>query len=81
MMAIQRFIKRTVEAEVFSPLLRASGHDPLEAKVRISWGQPEIPELQVPDMLTALEKGAISREELRAMLTKSGWELGQGEAT
>ena len=80
-MAIQRFIKRTVEAEVFSPLLRASGHDPLEAKVRISWGQPEIPELQVPDMLTALEKGAISREELRAMLTKSGWELGQGEAT
>ena len=42
-MAIQRFIKRTVEAEVFYLVLRKAQFDPLEVKVRFNWGQPEIP--------------------------------------
>ena len=74
-MSIQRFIKRAVEAEVFYPVLRAAKYDPLEAKVRLNWGQPEIPELIVADMILAFEKGVIDREELRGMLIKSGWEL------
>jgi len=74
-MAMQRFIKRAVEAEVFYPVLRAAKFDPLEAKVRLNWGQPEIPELIVADMILAFEKDVLDREELRKMLIKSGWEL------
>ena len=74
-MSIQRFLKRKVEAEVFNPILRISKISPLEAKVRLNWGQPEVPSLKVSDMLTAYEKGAIEREELRKMLIRAGWEL------
>ena len=76
-MSIQRFFKRIVEGEVFNPLLRKAEYDPVEVRVRLNWGQPEIPELEVSDMILAFEKGAISSEELRNMLIKSGWELTQ----
>jgi hypothetical protein len=32
-MAIQRFIKRIVEHEIFYPILRNAGYNPLEAHV------------------------------------------------
>jgi hypothetical protein len=74
-MAIQRFMKRIVEREVFYPILRDAGYNPLEARVRLNWGQPEVPELKVEDMLRAVELGVVRREEVRNMLIKAGWEL------
>jgi len=74
-MAMQRFIKRIVERQVFAPMLRDAGFDPVEAKVRLNWGQPEIPELNVEDILKAVEIGVINIEEARNILIKSGWEL------
>ena len=74
-MSIQRFIKRMVEAEVFNTVLRKIGYNALDSGVRLNWGQPEIPELVISDMLASYEKGAIDRDEMRNMLVKSGWEL------
>jgi len=74
-MAIQRIMKRIVEREVFYPILRDAGYDPLEARVRLNWGQPEVPELKVEDMLRAVELGVVRRDEVRNMLIKAGWEL------
>jgi len=80
-MTMQRFIKRIVEREVWAPLLRAENYVPSEVQVRLNWGQPEVPELKVEDMLLALEAGAIRRDELRNMLVKAGWELTESEET
>jgi len=46
-----------------------------EVKVRLNMWQPEVPELEISDMLAAHEKGVIGMEELRNMLVKTGWEL------
>jgi len=74
-MALQRFIKRTVEREIFAPVIQQAGLDPKEADVRLNWGVEEKPKLLVQDMLRAFELGAIRAEELRKMLIKIGWEL------
>jgi hypothetical protein len=74
-MSIQRFVKRIVEAEVFNPVLKKTGYSPIESKVRLNWGKPEFPELEVSDIILAFEKGAIDVQELRNMLVKSGWEI------
>jgi len=73
--ALQRFIKRVVERQVFTPLLEQAGFDPREARVRLHWGVPEQPELRIEDVLRAFELGVISREEARAMLAEAGWKL------
>jgi len=41
-MALQRFIKRIVEREVFTPVLEQAGFDPKEAECRLEWGLPEV---------------------------------------
>jgi len=73
--ALQRFIKRVVERQVFAPLLEQAGFDLREARVRLHWGVPERPELRIGDVLKAFELGVISREEARAMLAEAGWKL------
>jgi hypothetical protein len=73
--ALQRFIKRILEREVFALVLAKAGVDPRTAKCRLHWGQPQKLELKVEDMLKAFESGAVSADELRAMLVKAGWEL------
>jgi len=78
-MSLQRFIKRTIEREVFNPIVEQAGYKPPEAKVRLNWGQPTALELTVADMLKAYEAGAIRLDELRNMLTKAGWELTEAE--
>ena len=40
-MALQRFIKRIVEHEIFVPVLEQAGFDPKQAKCRLNWGMPE----------------------------------------
>ena len=57
-------------------MLGEAGYDARDAGVRLSWGQPEVPELRVSDMLMAYEKGAIGLEEVRGILAGAGWELG-----
>lgn len=73
--ALQRFLKRTIEHEVFAPLILQAGIDPAKANCRLNWGKPAKPQITVENMLKAFEQGAIRRDELRKMLAKSGWEL------
>ena len=71
--ALQRFIKRVVERQVFSQVVLEAGFDPRKAAVRLNWGVPERPELTVKDILDAYEKGVIDRGEARKMLAGIGW--------
>jgi len=74
-MALQRFIARVIEKEIFQVVIRQAGLDPKRANCRLVWGYPEKPEIRMEDMLKAAELGLIRVEELRKMLKKSGWEL------
>jgi len=72
---IQRYIKRQVEREIFDVVLAQAGFDPAEAQVRLNWGSPEVPEVNLADMLKAAELGLIRVEEFRKNAVKFGWEL------
>jgi hypothetical protein len=71
----QRYIKRQVEREIFSNVLRQNGFDVLKAKVRLNWGSPETPELVPADLIHAAQLGLIRPEEFRKNAVKFGWEL------
>ena len=77
-MALQRLLKRTVERELFTPILANAGFNPVKAKVRLNWGIPEKPEYSVSDVLKAFEDGAISRIEARKILKDMDWPLEEG---
>lgn len=77
---VQRYVKRQVERELFSPLLSREGFDPVAAGVRLNWGSPELPELLMSDLISAAEKGLIRTEEFRKNAAKSGWELWDSES-
>ena len=77
-MALQRLLKRTVERELFIPVLAKAGFNPAKAKVRLNWGVPEKPEYTISDVLKAYEDGAISRFEVRKILKNLGWPLEEG---
>ncbi|MCX8150935.1 MAG: hypothetical protein N3D85_05495 [Candidatus Bathyarchaeota archaeon] len=72
---IQRYIKRQVEKDVFDSVLVQAGFDPVEARIRLSWGSPETPEVVMADLIKAAEQGLIRPEEFRKNATKFGWEL------
>jgi len=80
-MALQRFLKRIVEREIFATVAKQTGFDPAKAQIRLNWGLPEKPALTVQDELRAFELGALRGEELRKMLIKQGWELWEPEQT
>ena len=71
---IQRDFKRTVE-NLFDWVLASAGYDPVEASVRLNWGSPEAPDVNMADMLRAAELGLIRAEEFRRNAGKFGWEL------
>jgi len=73
--ALQRFIKRMIEKEVFTPIVEQAGFNSKKAGCRLNWGTPEKPEIILADMLRAAELQLISREEFRSMMMKMGWEL------
>lgn len=73
--AIQRFIKRIVEREIFAPIIAQAGYDLMQAGVRLNWGMPEKSEIVVADILRAAELELITREELRGMMKKRGWDF------
>jgi len=74
-LGIQRFIKRIVEREIFVPVIKQAGFDPVKARVRLNWGMPEKPELVTADIIRAWELGAIRTSELRKILIDMGWPL------
>lgn len=78
-MSLQRFVKRIVEREIFTPVLEQAGYDPKEAGVRLNWGMPETPEIIVADLLKAAELGLIRTDEFRNIMKKAGWELTEPE--
>lgn len=87
---IQRYIKRTVEREIFTPIIAQAGFDPAEAKVRLNWGAPEKPTPNIEHLLNLANISAqtsvpyIRPEELRKNLAKFGvelWEPEDGEAS
>ena len=77
--SLQRFIKRTVEREIFQPVVKQAGLDPIRAGARLNWGFPRTPEVRLEDLLKAAELGFVRREELRKMLVKSGWDIEETE--
>lgn len=73
---VQRMVKRRVEREVFAPVVKTAGFDPVKAQVRLNWGNPKAPELSAADLIAAAEKSLIRPEEFRKNAVKIlGWEL------
>lgn len=74
-LALQRFIKRIIEREVFVPVIAQAGFDPKKVDCRLNWGAAKEPELVTADVLKAFELGTLSREEVRKILVGFGWKL------
>jgi hypothetical protein len=72
---VQRYIKRQVEKEIFAVTVAQAGLDASKAKVRLSFGSPETPELNPADLIKAAELGLVRAEEFRKNAVKFGWEL------
>ena len=79
-LALQRFIKRTIEKEIFSPLVLQAGFDQKKANCRLNWGT-EKPELKFEDLIRLAEMSSkdgysiVRPEEVRKNLVKAGFEL------
>jgi len=78
-MALQRFVKRTIEKEVFDPVVKQAGQDAQKAAVRLNWGIPEKPDINaLLPVLAQIAKDrpdAISSQEIRNILIKMGLPL------
>jgi len=72
---IQRYIKRQVERDIFTPVLQQAGHDQAEVQIRLNFGAPEVPEIAMVDLIKAAEIGLIRPEEFRKNAVKWGWQL------
>jgi hypothetical protein len=84
-MALQRFIKRIVEREIFAPVIQQAGLDPNKARCRLNWGMPETPEVELADVVRLAEVSAntgvqyVRPDEVRKILIKMGFELTEPE--
>jgi len=72
-MALQRFIKRIVEREIFTPVLEQGGFDPKEAECRLEWGMPEALDYEklakiLPYLVELQLNAVIEPSEIRAVL-------------
>lgn len=72
---IQRYIKRQIEHEIFTPILTQAGLDPIQAQVRLNWSPYKAKEANMADLLKAAEQGIIRQEEFRKNAVKFGWQL------
>lgn len=73
--ALQRFIKRIIEREVFVPLIEQAGLDAKKAGCRLNWGVPKRPKINVSDLIRAAELKLITFEEFRDIMREMGWQL------
>jgi len=84
-LALQRFIKRTIEREVFAPVVAQAGFDPKKVDCRLNWGAPERPKISAADVVRLAEVSAqygvqyVRPEEVRRMLVKIGFDLSMEE--
>lgn len=83
--ALQRFLKRTVEREIFVPVVVQAGLDPRQAEVRLNWGIPETIDREafaeiLPTLEDSWKSGGITTREWRAIL-RDMLHLGQIEET
>jgi hypothetical protein len=78
-MALQRFIKRTIEKEVFDPVVKQENMDPQKAAIRLNWGIPEKPNinamLPVLAQIATARPDVITTPELRNILIDMGLPL------
>jgi hypothetical protein len=83
-MALQRFIKRIIEKEIFDPTVKQAGLDPQKASVRLNWGIPEKPDinalLPVLAQIVIARPDVITTPELRNILIDLGLPLEKVEA-
>ena len=77
---VQRYIKRQVERDLFDVVVAQAGLDAAKAGVRLNWGSPDTPEVNVADVLRAVELGLVRRDEFRKNAVKWGWELAEEES-
>ena len=71
-MALQRFIKRIVEREIFVSVLQAANYDPKQADCRLNWGIPEALDMEtligiLPVLEDSCLNAIIKPSELRAI--------------
>jgi len=84
--ALQRFIKRIIEREVFAPVVAQAGFDPKKVDCRLNWGVPQRPQIGAADIVKLAEVSAqsgvqyVRPEEVRRMLVKMGFDLTIEEA-
>jgi len=82
-LALQRFIKRMVEHEVFEPVIKQAELDSAKANCRLNWGIPEKPDINA--LLPVLSNIARDRpdiilaHEFRAILKDLGLPLEETE--
>lgn len=78
-MALQRFIKRTIEKGIFDPIVKQADFDPQKASVRLNWGMPEKPDINaLLPVLAQLAKDRpdiITAQEFRDILIDMGLSL------
>jgi len=61
-MALQRFIKRIVEQEVFTPVLEQGGFDPKQVDCRLNWGIPQSLDMEtLMGILPTLTEACLNR--------------------
>jgi hypothetical protein len=84
-MALQRFIKRAIEKEIFTPIVKQADLDPQKAAVRLNWGMPEKPDINaLLPILSQLAKDRpdiITTQEFRDVLIDIGLSLEKVEPT
>ena len=78
-MSLQRFMKRIVEKEIFTLVIKQAGYDPVKAAVRVNWGLPEKPEIEallpVLVQIATTRPDVISTAEFRDILIDMGLPL------
>jgi len=72
-MALQRFIKRIVEREIFTPILEQAGFDPKQAECRLEWGVPEVLDYEklaaiLPYLVELQLNAVVKTSEIRSIL-------------
>ena len=72
---IQRKIKRVLEG-LYREVLDYHG---IDARVRLNFGEPQVPELEYDHIHDFTELGVISYDEARKILADKGWPLEVGE--
>ena len=82
-MALQRFIKRIVEQEIFVQIINQAGFDSRKAVCRLNWGMPEKPDVEaLLPMLANIARDRpdiISAKEFRKILVDMGLALEKAE--